>query len=103
MSAAESILQRRSQSWADVTASWAHAIIPLAAGVFLVAGGLAYLISSNDAAAPGMAVEIPVETSVEPAGLAHELAPDAETPPALLIGNLELDRNAVLAAAMIQP
>ena len=97
MAAAEALLERRPLSWIDITASWSAALTPIAAGLIVAAGVLAYRVSGP--AAPRLAAE----AEVEPVGLVRALAPDAEAPPELLIDLVEPSRDAVLTAALIAP
>ncbi|MCG8469811.1 MAG: hypothetical protein MJB57_16660 [Gemmatimonadetes bacterium] len=86
----------RARSWFDVTAGWSSLLAPLAAGVLVVFGALAYRAADRDE-------PIPVATN-EPSGeLVPSLAPDAEAPPALLIDAVDPSRDAVLTAALVTP
>ena len=97
MAAAGALLERRPLSWIDITASWSAALTPIAAGLLVAAGVLAYRASGP--AAPAVVAEAEAES----VGLVRSLAPDAEAPPALLIDLVEPSRDAVLTAALINP
>ncbi len=98
LAAAEALMQRRAASWFEVTAGWSSVLAPLAAGLLVVFGTLAYRAS-----APEGVDAVAIEPALEPLELVPSLAPDAEAPPALLIGFEEPSRDALLAAALITP
>jgi len=93
--AAAEALEIRARTWFDVTASWSSVLAPLAAGLLVVFGTLAYR------AAEPVAPTVVAETPVEQRELVPSLAPDAEAPPSLLIDRAEPSRDAVLTAALI--
>lgn len=96
--AAAEALETQARSWFDVTAGWSSILAPLAAGLLVVFGTLAYRAADTDRE------DLLAPATVErPTGLIHSLAPDAEAPPALLIDMAEPSRDAVLAAALISP
>lgn len=100
MAAAEGMLWVRDRTWQDVTARWSSVLTPLAAGLAVACGMLAYRIS---AAPPPEAAAIAqvVPSTVESEEIHPLLGPDAEAPPTLLIDASELDREAVLTAALV--
>lgn len=98
MSAAASLLERRPATWFDVTAGWSFILAPLAAGLLVVFGALAYRAST-----PVLGPAEPEIAILEPSGLVPALAPDVEGLPALLIDVAEPTRDAMLAAALGTP
>ena len=96
MAAADALLQGRAPTWFDVTASWSSVLAPLAAGLLVVFGALAWRASvPTEDPLPGP------EVATQPAGLVPSLAPDALGPPALLTAMDEPSRDAVLAALLV--
>ena len=99
LTAAEALIQARARSWFEITAGWSAALAPLAAGVLVVFGTLAYRAAVPvDHSSPVAAAELE-----SPPELVRSLAPDAVAPPALLIDMAEPTRDALLAAALIIP
>ncbi len=94
LGAADALLEARSRSWHEVAAGWSSILAPLAAGLLLAFGALAYRASSD-------ASVTAAETMPEPAGLIPSLAPDAERLPAMLIDAAEPSRDAVLTAVLV--
>jgi len=98
MAAAEGMLRIPDRTWQDVTARWSSALMPIAAGLAVAFGMLAYRISASPD---------PVEVAqIEPSTVVTEeihplLGPDVEAPPSLLIDASELNREAVLMAALV--
>ncbi len=97
LAAAEAI-EVQARSWFDVTAGWSSILAPLAAGLLVVFGTLAYRAVEADGA--DILATAPMG---QPEELVSSLAPDAEAPPALLIDTDEPSRDAILAAALISP
>lgn len=99
MARAESML-RPDRSWSEVTAGWSSVLTPLAAGLAVAFGMLAYRASI---ATPGDSIATANVAAEELTLEAHEiqplLGPDDAAPPALLIEENELNREAVLLAA----
>jgi len=85
-------------TWQDVTARWSSALIPLAAGLAVAFGMLAYRIS---APSPAGQVSQVAPSTVDTEEIHPLLGPDAEAPPSLLIDASELNREAVLVAALV--
>ena len=98
LAAAGAMMERRTASWFEVTAGWSSVLAPLAAGLLVVFGTLAYRASAlRDVDT------VAIEPAPDPIELVPSLAPDAEAPPALLIGFAEPSSDALLAAALITP
>lgn len=95
LAAAETLLERRPPTWFDVTATWSSVLAPLAAGLLVVFGTLAYRAST-----PPAEPQVAVEPS-EPVGLVPSLAPDAQALPTILTDTDEPSRDDVLAAVLI--
>jgi len=98
METAESML--RARTWTEVASRWSAVLAPLAAGLAVASGVLAYRAATPDAPA-GPSVVADVASAVAPVDLGTYLAPDAEAPPALLIDVVEPSREAVLTAALV--
>jgi len=98
MDTAESML--RARTWTEVASRWSAVLAPLAAGLAVASGALAYRAARPDVAT-GPAVAPAVPAVVAPVELWPYLAPDAEGPPALLIDVAEPSREAVLTAALV--
>jgi len=96
--AAAGTIETRAQSWFDVTAGWSSVLAPLAAGLLVVFGTLAYRAAGSDGEEPIAASLVGPTPDLVPS-----LAPDAEAPPALLIDMAEPSRDAVLTAALLSP
>lgn len=98
MEAAGSVLRKR--TWTEVASRWSAVLAPLAAGLAVASGALAYRAAMPPAAErPAVASDLPA--AVAPLDLGPYLAPDAEGPPALLIDVAEPSREAVLTAALV--
>lgn len=98
METAESML--RTRTWTEVASRWSAVLAPLAAGLAVASGALAYRAATPDAqAGPTVAAEAP--PAAAPVDIGPYLAPDAEGPPALLIDVAEPSREAVLTAALV--
>lgn len=98
MDTAESML--RTRTWTEVASRWSAVLAPLAAGLAVASGALAYRAATPDASeGPAVAADLPA--AVAPFDLGPYLAPDAEAPPALLIDVVEPSREAVLTAALV--
>lgn len=98
METAESML--RTRTWTEVASRWSAVLAPLAAGLAVASGALAYRAAVPDAPeGPAIASDLPA--AVAPVDLGPYLAPDAEGPPALLIDVAEPSREAVLTAALV--
>ena len=98
MASAEALRDRRMRTWFDVTAGWSVILAPIAAGLLVVFGTLAYRTS-----APTNNEYLALDPAPESVELLPSLAPDAERLPTLLIDAVEPSRDAVLAAALIAP
>jgi hypothetical protein len=98
MASAERLKNKRIGTWFDVTARWSVMLAPVAAGLLVVFGILAYRT-----AAPTSEERIVLDPTPASVDLLPSLAPDAEQLPMLLIDTAEPSRNAVLAAALITP
>lgn len=98
MRTAESML--RTRTWTEVASRWSAVLAPLAAGLAVASGVLAYR-AATPAASPGPVAVTDVPPVVAPLDLGPYLAPDAEAPPALLIDVAEPSREAVLTAALV--
>jgi len=98
MAAAEDMLRIPDGTWQDVTARWSSALMPIAAGLAVAFGMLAYRISASPDPAEVAQVAPP---TVETEEIHPLLGPDAEAPPSLLIDTSELNREAVLMAALV--
>ena len=96
LGAAEALLATRTRSWFDVTATWSSVLAPLAAGLLVVFGALAYRASARTADS-----EIAIESASAPVGLVSSLAPDAQALPALLTNIDDPSRDDMLAALLI--
>lgn len=99
MSAAGDIL-RAERTWQDVSASWSAFLTPLAAGLAVAFGTLAYRASmpNPETVAAGAPAQ---ESSVVQSEITPLLGADAEAPPALLIDGTEVNREAVFRAALV--
>ncbi|MFV1985719.1 MAG: hypothetical protein ACC682_00445 [Gemmatimonadota bacterium] len=100
MARAESMLRLPERTWHDVTAGWSAVLTPLAAGLAVAFGVLAYRASIS----PEPETLAQVDVHAGPATLeSHEirplLGPEDSAPPALLIEENELNREAVFLAA----
>ena len=98
MTSAEGLRNRRIGTWFDVTAGWSIMLAPVAAGLLVVFGMLAYRI-----AVPTSEQRIVFDSTPTSIDLLPSLAPDAEQLPILLIDTVEPSRDAVLAAALTTP
>ncbi len=100
MASARSLLSER-RSWQDVTAGWSSFLAPVAAGLTILFGALAYraVRPASDGAADRVAAPLLTVSERDPIGF--YLAPDAETPPQLLIDASEPSMESVLAAALV--
>ena len=100
MTAAESVLRPPSRTWQDVSASWSAFLTPVAAGLAVAFGTLAYRASAVPDAALSAAPPTPAVSFVD-SEIAPLLGPDAEAPPALLIDGTEVSRETVFQAALV--
>ena len=99
MMRAEAML-RRDRSWSDVTAGWSSILTPLAAGLAVAFGVLAHRASIDSSSETVAVVDAQVEQrTFESHEIQPLLGPDDAAPPAILIEESELDREAVLLAA----
>ena len=98
MTSAEGLRNRRIGTWFDVTAGWSIMLAPVAAGLLVIFGMLAYRI-----AVPTSEKRIVFDSTPASIDLLPSLAPDAEQLPILLIDTVEPSRDAVLAAALTTP
>jgi len=101
MAAAEGMLQIPDRTWQDVTARWSSALMPIAAGLAVAFGMLAYRISASPDPAAVAQIEQIEPSTVEREEIRPLLGPDVEAPPSLLIDASELNREAVLMAALV--
>jgi hypothetical protein len=101
MARAEATLRLPERTWRDVTAGWSSILTPIAAGLAVAFGVLAYRASIGtevEIAATGPSDEVVTVDSHEIQPL---LGPDDAGPPALLIEENELNREAVFRAALV--
>jgi len=101
MAAAEGRLRRPDRSWQDVSASWSAFLTPLAAGLAVAFGTLAYRASAPHAGSIAGAVAARESVAAAQSDITPLLGADAEPPPALLIDGSEVSREAVLRAALV--
>ncbi len=111
--AAAALFERRQPSWVNFATAWSAALAPLAAGLLVAAGVMAYRASSGTTAeGPEAAAgaggtpanpEAGAASDAAPTWLVQSLAPDAAVPPELLIDFSEPSRDAILAAALLVP
>jgi hypothetical protein len=91
---------RPERSWSEVTAAWSSILTPVAAGLAVAFGMLAYRASIDVESETLAMIDAQVEA---PTFESHEiqplLGPDNAAPPSILIEENELDREAVLLAA----
>ncbi len=100
MAHAESILRLPERTWHDVTAGWSAVLTPLAAGLAVAFGVLAYRASIAPQGETLTLVDDPVEEmTLESHEIQPLLGPEDAAPPALLIEENELNREAVFLAA----
>ena len=101
MARAEAVLRLREHTWRDVTAGWSTVLTPIAAGLAVAFGVLAYRASLE----PGLELAAADDPSDAVTLESHEiqplLGPDDAGPPALLIEENELNREAVFRAALV--
>ncbi len=97
MDTAESML--RTRTWLEVASRWSSVLAPLAAGLAVAFGTLAYRAARPEPG-PDVAARTPT-VATAPVELGPFLAPDAEGPPALLIDVAEPSRESVLTAALV--
>ncbi|MDH3732738.1 MAG: hypothetical protein OEU54_04355 [Gemmatimonadota bacterium] len=98
MTTAETMLRLPERTWSDVTAGWSSVLTPLAAGLAVAFGVLAYRASIDP--------EIESMAATEPASIERDeiqplLGSEDTAPPALLIDEDELNGDAVLRAALV--
>ena len=98
MAAAESMLRIPVRTWQDETARWSAVLTPVAAGLAVAFGMLAYRAS---AALPTASVAAGEPPTVETIEIRPVFGMDVEAPPVLLIDTSELNREAVLSAALV--
>ena len=101
MQAAESMLRAPTRTWQDVSASWSAFLTPLAAGLAVAFGTLAYRASAVSETAALATSGQTTTASVVDAEIVPLLGADAEAPPALLIDGTEVSREAVFRAALV--
>lgn len=101
MLAAEGMLGMPTRTWQDVSASWSAFLTPLAAGLAVAFGTLAYRASAVPEAASFAPSAERLAASVVDAEIVPLLGADAEAPPALLIDGTEVNREAVFRAALV--
>lgn len=101
MARAEAVLRLPERTWRDVTAGWSSILTPIAAGLAVAFGVLAYRASIGpdiEMVANRASDDVPTVDSHEIQPL---LGPDDAGPPALLIEENELNREAVFRAALV--
>lgn len=102
MATAETMLRIPERTWRDVTAGWSSVLTPLAAGLAVAFGVLAYRASIGPTADVVAAADQASENvSLESHEIQPLLGPDDAGPPTLLIVEDELNREAVLRAALV--
>lgn len=98
MATAETVMRLPERTWHEITAGWSSVLTPLAAGLAVAFGVLAYR-ASVEPSAEALAASEPA--SVE----SHEFQPllgdETTAPPALLIDEDELSPEAVLRAVLV--
>ena len=101
MLAAETVLGAPTRTWQDVSASWSAFLTPLAAGLAVAFGTLAYRASAVPAPASVAATPETTAASFLDSEIVPLLGADAEAPPAVLIDGTEVNREAVFRAALV--
>lgn len=101
MTRAEAVLRLRERSWRDVTAGWSSILTPIAAGLAVAFGMLAYRASLDTDLAVAAADDVTDAVTLESHEIQPLLGPDDAGPPSLLIDENELNREAVFRAALV--
>ena len=95
MQRAEAMMRLPERTWHDVTAGWSAVLTPIAAGLVVTFGTLAYRASMGTETVDTVPVE---EITLETHEIQPLLGPEGSAPPAILIDEDELSREAVLLA-----